>query len=131
VLVLQYVAGPRFGFSEAFDQLVVAHFGPSVFTGVPDTILAVGLCAVLGWMLASTVGLFWFKRWARLGFWLAPLLATVLLMVLEGSRPDFSTPLADVLLTVHSATFGMIILLSYAKDYGADWFRPDAAVEKV
>lgn len=123
----QFILPSWVTFGAAFDQLAATHFrsvGPS------DALIwpAMGLALLLiGWMIASMVGLLWFQRWARFGTWASTIGSFVLLIAIFGTTPGFSTPLDDALSLVDSALFGAILLLAYAKGYGEKWFAPATA----
>lgn len=112
-------------FSADFEGLIAEHFArqeppewQAVVAGV--VFLVVGI-----WSIASLVGLLWFKRWARLGSWLSLIIFFVLGMLL-GGKPSFSTLADDALLIFSSGLFGAIVLLSYAKGLGSEWFARSA-----
>ena len=73
-------------------------------------------------MLSSIAGLLWFKRWARFGSWMSLLVAIPVLWWVEGYRPSYTSPLTDWLSFVDAGLFGAVLLLAYARDYGATWF---------
>ena len=111
-------------FDERFEQLVLSQFGQQAH---PDWLMwTAGISFVLvgTWSVASMVGLLWFKRWARLGFWASAIPLLALASVTLGFRPYFATMLDDIFGIVGEALFGAIVLLSYAEGLGAEWFAP-------
>ncbi len=109
-------------FGDGFDALVGEHFG-SAFP--PDHIMwpaAITFIVALIWSIVSTIGLLWFKRWARFGNWASIGLMYAVSILAFGSRPVYSTMLENVLFFISNALFGAIILLSYASGLGAQWF---------
>lgn len=92
--------------------------------------IAVGLGVLLLWSLASTIGLLFFKRWARLGFW-ASLLPAVPLFLLVGVYPALTSGAHELTLIISSGLFGAILLISYASGLGDVWFGRSESQEKV
>lgn len=113
-------------FSDDFDRLVQEYFGATNDAAM-FTALAFGVVS-LTTGIASTVGLLWFKRWARTGFWLSILIALPLLLV-PGFWLTYSTVWSDVLGFIASALFGAILLLSYSSNHGQIWFNQATATE--
>jgi len=109
-------------FSEEFDALVARIFGVSGVDTFPIASLVV-LLGLLVWMIASMIGLFWYRRWARFGSWASIIALFGAMFVIDGYRPSYTSPLLNMLTLVDGALFGAIILLSYAKGFGAGWFR--------
>ena len=115
--------GPQWSaFSEAFDALVVTHFGDRT---VPDPVMWASAAALVGaglWMVASMFGLLRFQRWARTGMWMSIVIVLAVSQAAFGSQPSYTTPLTDLLALLDGALFGAILLLAYAEGYGAEWF---------
>ena len=124
VLVFE-VLDPRWSFfTDEFDALVTERFGK------PDPVLEeatfwVGV-ASLAWHLVSAVGLFWYKRWARLGFWMSILPFWAIMLLPGYSTPTYSSPWLDTLTAALESVFGAIFLLSYSRDHGGAWFGSPA-----
>jgi hypothetical protein len=121
--------GPNWSaFSSDFDALAEQHFSaPSE----PILIsLAVFYAFPLLWGLASIVGLLWFKKWARFGFW-ASVVLFMPTMFIAGMYPYFVSPWTDLARILSGALFGAILLLAYSRDHGAIWFNSSHASHKV
>jgi len=108
-------------FSDDFDAIVARHFGTSSFDMSEYWTLG-ALLFILTWTFASIAGLYWFKPWARFGNWASAVIASVTLLAVDGYRPSYTSPAVDFLLLINGGLFGAIVLLSYAKGFGADWF---------
>ena len=107
-------------FHDGFDILVDAHFGPA-----PEPLQTASLVlalAALVWHMGSAIGLLWFKRWARLGYWasLLPILALEILPLV--SRPTVASPWSGWMGEFGAALFGAIVLLAYSSSHGRLWF---------
>ena len=122
-IVPQYLVGRWADFNLAFDALVEERFGPLPLAGTVEIVALLLMAAAVTWSLASTIGLLWFKRWARVGFWLSPIICVVLLAIYDGFRPTFRSSLDDGLAAAANAVFGAVVFLSYAKGLGAEWFK--------
>lgn len=108
-------------FSDEFDAIVARRFGASGFDTAPYWAFG-SIGAVLIWMIASIVGLLSFKRWARFGNWASVLVGFVPMLVFDGYTPSYTSPAVDLVSEINCGLFGAIVLLSYAKGLGADWF---------
>jgi len=108
-------------FDSEFIALSEKHFG--TLNAEIGTLIAIGvyLIGLIAWGIVSTVGLLWFKRWARFGFW-ASAIACLPVIYIPGFYPYYSAPLSDLGAMISSVLFGAILLLAYSRDYGADWF---------
>jgi len=116
-------------FDSEFVALSERHFG--TLDGSEATLIALGVYVIglLMWGVASTVGLLWFKRWARFGFW-ASAIAFLPLVYIPGFYPYYSAPLSDLSAMIGSVLFGAILLLAYSRDYGAIWFAKRAQTKE-
>ena len=124
--VIELITGPWLAFSNAFDALAAQHFGPDAFVeDAPSWPLAL-LLSLFAWMVASTIGLLWFRRWARFGAWASVLGIVAGMMMIDGYRPSYTSPVLDVFTIINGTLGGAILLLAYGKGYGADWFAPSA-----
>ena len=107
-------------FSEAFERLVETRFGQSG----QDWQARAYYYGLLGmvWHLASAIGLFWYKRWARFGFWASLLLVLLLESIAFSFRPIFQMGWAGLFTSAITALFGAIVLIAYSSDHGHIWF---------
>lgn len=108
-------------FEAAFDELLATQF--SERPDLPDfswqdVVVALMAC----WALASSIGLLWFQRWARFGFWASSLAIYPAMFALYPYEPAYMMPSYEVTIFVSAALFGAIALLSYAKGCGSVWF---------
>ena len=113
-------------FGDEFDSLSSERFGPTGFDTLPVWLVTGSLVLLLTWMIASNVGLLWFKRWARFGTWASVIVMYAVLLAIDGYRPSYTSPVYDWAMLVDGGLLGAILLLAYARNYGATWFAPDA-----
>jgi hypothetical protein len=99
-------------FDADFQELVGKHFRHAAASDVMAAVGGMFLVTHLG----ATIGLLWFKAWARLLFWSSFLITYAITVIFE-PPVYYST----------SWLFGAIIILSYSKDHGVIWFsKPDS-----
>jgi hypothetical protein len=120
-VIFEWLSPKWSAFDSEFVALSEKHFGTLNFGQGVLIALGVYVLALLAWGIASTVGLLWFKRWARFGFW-ASAAAFVPVIYVPGFYPYYSAPLSDLAGMIGSALFGAILILAYSRDYGASWF---------
>lgn len=126
VLVIAYGLFESFGpasrsFSDEFDLLVARHYGVQ-----DETRLLVGLpLALVGlvWHIAAILGLFRFRRWARLSFWMSMAFTILAICLTDGMRPAFGSPIGTLASEVSTGLFAVVLLLLYSTEHGAVWFR--------
>jgi len=108
------------GFGDAFDELVRQHFGETADWEM-YLALVIGLLSLAA-HIGAAIGLMGFRRWARPTFW-GSMLLLFCMMLIPGLGPSWSGFWSMITETATSALFGAILLLSYARDYGAEWFH--------
>ena len=130
-LAARFLIVPRWAaFEEEFRLLAETHFGGPPPDWLMWLSLAVGALSI-EWIVVSIAGLFWFKRWARLGTWASIPGCFIAMLVMIGETPEYTTLIDDLFTMTNSALLGAIVLLSYAKGYGAEWFAlPAIAAEE-
>ncbi len=123
-LVIELFVWSEFSkFNDAFDKLAIDHFGQ-------QSEFQLGAGAVLAFAhIVALIGLLRFKRWARSLFWIS-----LLLMIVPSVVPGFliywAGPLTSWIGFFDTAALGAILLLAYAREYGAIWFaRPPGEYE--
>lgn len=116
------VLDPRLtAFDFEFRELLRRYFGWSEYS---NQALGAGLIFTAA-HLAATIGLLWFKRWARVLFWSSVLL-TVALVTALGPPVDWSDRWTMAFEVVFWGLFGIIVFSSYASGFGEDWFNRGA-----
>jgi hypothetical protein len=112
------------------DGLIARSYGAIDDLSMPVLIaMGVGLVLILIYWLASTIGLLFFKRWARFGFW-ASLLPTAPMFLVVNVYPALTTGAHELTLFISSGLFGAILLMAYASGAGDDWFGHSERQEK-
>ena len=108
-------------FSTEFDKLTDTYFGePSDAQWIAVSIITVPAMVA---HICSIVGLFSYRSWARLLFWVS-LIALLLPSATPGLSVTYSGFAIMILETIGSALFGVIVMISYSKDHGGVWFTP-------
>jgi len=108
-------------FDFEFRELLGRYYGWSDYSNLE---LGTGAAILLA-HIAATVGLLWFKRWARTLFW-SSVLASVALVMAFGPPVEWYEPWTMALEVVFGGLFGAIVLLSYASGLGENWFSRSA-----
>jgi|CXWL01.1.fsa_nt_gi hypothetical protein len=127
IAVMIETLSPRYvTFSAEFDQLVTKHFGSLDDFGMwPGFALAGWLLICAIWGLASIMGLFKFKPWARRGFW-GSYVAAMPMYFVPGIYPAYTLGMSELAFGISMMLFGAIMLMAYGRNLGADWFERPA-----
>ena len=110
-------------FHEAFERLVERRFA-QIGQDWRARAYYYGLAGMV-WHLTSAIGLLWYKRWARVGFWVSMVLVVLLESMATSLRPAFQMGWAGLLASAMMALFGAIVAIAYLSDYGHIWFCKD------
>ena len=125
-LCVWQVLDPRLtAFDFEFRELLRRHFGWSDYSN--QALAAAGIFCVAH--LTATIGLLWFRRWARLLFWSSVLLSIALVTAL-GPPVEWYDRWTMALEVVFCGLFGIIVFSSYASGFGEDWFNRGAAARE-
>ena len=119
VLACAYEVVAWSDFATEFDKLTITYFGEPTDAEwvVAGTIALPALVA----HMCSIVGLFRYRSWARILFWIS-LIVLLLPAALPGLSVSYTGFATMILEAIGSALFGMIVMISYSKDHGGVWF---------
>ena len=124
ILAFEMIIDPKWvAFDTEFHLLVDRHFGEVKQSDGWVIAQMVAMIMVVAWFFASTIGLFWFRRWARFGFWAAGVVAMMIIFLIDGYRPNYGSSLYDVFALLDGMLLGAILILAYSRDHGARWFN--------
>lgn len=129
VIVALYEAfSPRWiSFSTDFDSLVLRYFGDVDSLSETSRWLLMGVyCGLILWLVASLIGLFWFKRWARFSFLASTVCMYAIAFLSPGLVANYGTALSDAVAFAECASSGAILLLAYGRDHGQIWFEDNS-----
>jgi hypothetical protein len=126
-IMIHQVTDPNWvAFDAGFNRLLKQHFS---WREPQDNFwILVGL--ILTTHIMATIGLLWFRRWAK---WLFAGTTVVLILAspFAGGPVTYFDSVSMVIQSLVGSLAGAILLLSFARGFGNDWFGPSPRLKVV